>query len=258
MSGKEASALRCAGVQRFTDTYLDGEFADEERAEFDAHLAGCATCREYVKTQADWKKAFVEAAPREGAPAALRNRVLRRIRRAERPTMSWRRFATRVLPVAAAGGMVATFLVAHSHFATSPVAVAARTIHVRNLPIEIAGSPDRVRSWYHDKLDVSVRPPDFGQLAALRGGRLTNISDRQAAYLVYDVHGNKLSVFIFDPGDLQLESPHKTLVGNREVYLDEGQGYNVALFRDRGLGYALASDLDENQMLKLVSSAVGP
>jgi anti-sigma factor RsiW len=258
VSGKsgDGSALRCAGIQRFVDTYLDGEFAESERGEFEAHLAECEVCRAKVHDHAEWKHAFVTAAPREKAPAALRNRVLRKLRKQEIPSSSWRRFATRVLPVAAAGGMVATLLVARAHW-TSPVAVDALALHKRNLPIEIAGPPDQVRSWYHDKLDVSVRPPNFGQLAALRGGRLTNIRDRQAAYLVYDVHGNKLSVFIFDPGDLPIDAPRKAVVGNRDVYLDEEQGYNVALFRDRGLGYAIASDLDGNEMLKLVSSAVG-
>ena len=37
---KEGVALRCAGIQRFVDTYLDGEFAERDRGEFEAHLNG--------------------------------------------------------------------------------------------------------------------------------------------------------------------------------------------------------------------------
>ena len=48
------------------------------------------------------------------------------------------------------------------------------------------------------------------------------------------------------------------MIGNRDVYFDQEHGYNVALFRDRGVGYAIASDLDQDQMVKLVSSAVSP
>ena len=81
---------------------------------------------------------------------------------------------------------------------------------------------------------------------------------KQAAYLVYDVNGNKVSVFIFDANDVPIESRRKTVVGNREVYLDQEHGYNVALFRDHGVGYAIASELDQDQMMKLVSSAGFP
>ena len=83
--------------------------------------------------------------------------------------------------------------------------------------------------------------------AALRGGRLASIGDKQAAYLVYDINGDKVSVFIFDAGDLPIESRRKTVIGNREVYFDQEHGYNVALFRDRGVGYAIASDLDKSR-----------
>ena len=39
---------------------------------------------------------------------------------------------------------------------------------------------------------------------------------------------------------------------------DQERGYNVAMYRDRGVGYAIASDLDNDQMMKLVSGAVSP
>jgi hypothetical protein len=91
---------------------------------------------------------------------------------------------------------------------------------------------------------------------ALRGGRLANVGDRQAAYLLYDLGGNKVSVFIFDPGELPIEARHHAFIGNREVFFDGERGYNVALYRDHGVGYAIASDLDQGQMMRLVSAAV--
>jgi mycothiol system anti-sigma-R factor len=248
-------ALRCAGIQRFVDTYLDGEFAEGDRVEFEAHLAGCEPCRLKVQRQKEWKHAVKQAAPREAAPAALRNRVVRAVRKEQLAGQkSWRRWAARVMPVAAAGGMLATLIISRVNW--SPVAADVIAKHQRNYPVEVTGGADQVRRWYDGKVDFSVRVPSFGAQVALRGGRLANIGDRQAAYLVYDVHGNKLSVFIFDPGDLPLEAPKKTVIGNREVYFDQERGYNVALYRDRGVGYAIASDLDSDQMYKLVSSAV--
>jgi mycothiol system anti-sigma-R factor len=254
VTSKEGVALRCAGIQRFADTYLDGEFADRDRAEFETHLASCESCRVRIQHQAEFKRQLKAAAPREKAPAALRNRVLRSIRKEQQPQRAWRRWSARALPVAAAGGLLATLIVSRVSF--TPVAADVIAKHQRNLPVEITGRPDQVAHWYDGKVDFSVRVPQFGSQVALRGGRLANIRDRQAAYLVYDVHGNKVSVFIFDPGELPLDAPKKQVIGNREVFFDEERGYNVALYRDRGVGYAIASDLDSDQMYKLVSTAV--
>ncbi len=130
--------------------------------------------------------------------------------------------------------------------------------HQRNLPIEVTGRSEEVRRWYADKVDFPVRMPSFGGLRPWRfaGGRLANVRERQAAYLVYDVDGNKVSVFIFDPGEMPIEARRHQTIGNREVYLDGDRGYNVALYRDHGVGYAIASDMDQGEMLKLVSAAV--
>jgi mycothiol system anti-sigma-R factor len=256
MSGNEA--LRCAGISRFVDTYLDGEFAETDRAEFEAHLGDCESCRGKVRGQAEWKQAIKEAAPREQAPAALRNRVARSIARESKPMLSWRAWAVRAMPAAAAVGLVATFMVSKVQW--SPVAADVVAKHQKPMPIEISGGPDALRKWYADKVDFPVRVPPLCRQAAcsLRGARISSVGDKPAAYLVYDINGDKVSVFIFDASDLPIETRRKAVIGNHEVYFDQEHGYNVALYRDRGVGYAIASDLDQDQMIKLVSSAVSP
>src|SRR4051812_33266545 len=242
MSGKEA--LRCAGISRFVDTYLDGEFAETDRAEFEGHLTECETCRGKVRGQAEWKQAIKEAAPREQAPAALRNRVARSIARESKPMLSWRAWAVRAMPAAAAVGLVATFMISKEQW--SPVAADVVAKHQKTMPIEVSGGTDQVRKWYADKVDFPVRVPQLCRQAAcsLRGGRLASLGDKPAAYLVYDINGDKVSVFIFDASDLPIETRRKTVIDHREVYFDQEHGYNVALFRDRGVGYAIASDMD--------------
>jgi mycothiol system anti-sigma-R factor len=254
----DGNTLRCAGIQRFVDTYLDSEFAESERVEFEHHLQECESCRKKVKVQADWRIAIRAAAPRERAPAALRNRVQRSIaleaKKKSGAQRSWRTFATRVLPLAAAAGLVGSFMM--SRMSMSPVAADVIAKHQRNMPIEVAGPINQVRRWYSDKLSVPVNPPALCKTCQLRGGRLAEVANQQAAYLMYDDNGNKVSVFIFDPSSVPLELPDKTTVDSRDVYLDQEHGYNVAVFRDHGVGYAIAGDLDRQQMLKFVSAAV--
>ena len=259
---KELAALRCAGVRRFVDTYLDGEFAESDRVELEQHLESCDDCRAHVKSQADWKAAVKAAAPREAAPAALRNRVQRQISAAARESTPHRamvraganrRWAAKVLPVAAAAGVLGTLIFSRVSF--TPVAADVIAKHSKRLPMEVAGDPAAIAKWYADKLDFRFQAPQLSH-AALQGGRLSSVGDHQAAYLVYDLNHHKVSVFVFDASDLPIEAHQKRVIGNREVWFDEGRGYNVAMYRDRGVGYAIASDMDPNQMYELVSSAV--
>lgn len=257
MSGREA--LRCAGISRFVDTYLDGEFAETDRAEFEGHLAECESCRGKVRVQAEWKAAVKAVAPREPAPAALRNRVARSIARESKPMLSWRAWAVRAMPAAAAVGLLATFMISKVQW--SPVAAdIVDKWHRKSLPVDVAGGNDQVKQWFNGKVDFPVRPPPLCRTSAcqLRGARYASVADHPAAQLVYEINGDKVSVFIFDASDLPIETRRKTVIDNRDVYFDQEHGYNVALFRNHGVGYAIASDLDQEQMIKLVSSAVSP
>ncbi len=264
MSDGELARLRCAGVWRFTDTYLDGEFGEVERAEFEAHLEGCASCQAIVREQVAWKQAVRAAAPREVAPTALRERLAARLAEEPAPPSEVaaaraRRLGprlVRLVPYAAACAAALALVVTRGQHAALTADVIAK--HQRNLPLEISGrSTDEVRRWYADKVDFPVRPPSFDtRTVALRGGRLANVRDRQAAYLQYETNGNRVSVFIFDPGEMPMEARRRTMIGDREVYLDDERGYNVALYRDHGVGYAIASDMDQGEMMRLVSAAV--
>jgi anti-sigma factor RsiW len=271
--------LRCAGVWRFTDTYLDGEFGEKERAEFEAHLDGCEACRAQVREQAAWKQSVRAAAPRERAPDMLRARLTAALAKEPAPSSALvpaagngpkRSLGARLVsysPYAAAAAVAAAVLLTRGQHGAVTADIIAK--HQRNLPLEISGQPEAVRRWYADKVDFPVRPPAFPasfpaigatvggiQHVALRGGRIGNVRDRQAAYLQYDVDGNRVSVIIFDPGEMPIEARRHAFIGDREVFFDGDRGYNVALYRDHGVGYAIASDMDQGQMMRLVSAAV--
>ncbi len=255
---EEGGALRCAGIMRFVDTYLDGEFAERDRAEFEEHLVSCEACRQKTKQQSDWRAAIRKAAPRELAPAALRNRVLRQMSRQSPQRRSLRRWIQRVLPAAAAAGLLASYGASRLHLARE-LRVCDDVIakHQRNLPVEITGGTNQVEAWYQDKVDFPVRPPSFGQSVPFRGGRLSDIGEHPAAYLVYDDEGNKVSVFEFDLAELpEVASARVAWVRGHEVRLFERRGYNLAVFQLHGVGYAITSAVDQEKLIRLVDIAM--
>jgi hypothetical protein len=166
----------------------------------------------------------------------------------------------------AAGALAAAVLMVYlgaSHMApasASPIVEEAIAGHVKNLPVEVGGSDDDIRSWMRGKVAVPVRPPRFGtaRLApALVGARVYHFASRDVGQIVYRVRGgSQVTVYVFDPSGWELARGERQVVGGREVYLVEQAGYTVAVYRDRGVGYALASDLGEDELIQLVSASL--
>lgn len=253
VSGAVVESFGCTDAERFLGYYVDGELLGEDRVELERHLAGCADCARKAHAQAAYKAELKAALPRPELPVGLQERLRLALDRTPVAVPGWRTTAWKYAPAAVAAVLLITLVGTTRRF--SPVAAEAITSHRLDLPVDVTGSPDAVRAWFNQRVNFAVRPPHLPS-ATLVGARLSQIRDRRAAYLVYNVRGNRVSVFLFDPSDLAMESPRHFEAGGHEVYLDEQRGYHVALVRDRGLGYAFTSDLDEDQMIQLVSSAI--
>ncbi|MEC8022949.1 MAG: zf-HC2 domain-containing protein, partial [Myxococcota bacterium] len=48
---RHSRQMSCDDITRYTDVYLDNEFCDEDRAEFEAHLAQCSACTQRIEHQ---------------------------------------------------------------------------------------------------------------------------------------------------------------------------------------------------------------
>ena len=244
----------CAEAERFLDAYVDGEFAETERAELEQHLAACTSCARKARFAGAFKAGLKAAAPRERAPDLVRARVLAALGREPAPQLGWRRTAWRVAPAAAAA-VVLVGLAASTSRPSRVVADEAIESYARGLPLDVTGEATHVSQFLSPYVNFAVRLPQLDG-AALVGARLSQIRDRRAAHLTYNVRGNRVSVIMFDPRDMPIEAPRHRDVGGRPIYLVGDRGYQVALVRDRGVGYAYTSDLGEEQMIQLVSSAM--
>jgi hypothetical protein len=63
----------------------------------------------------------------------------------------------------------------------------------------------------------------------------------------------RVSVFVFDPRRIQVSGDDLTPqpVGSAQVRVGRANGYSVAVTQRGGVGYALASDMDERQTAEL-------
>ena len=264
------------------DLYVDGEICHVERAEIDAHLDGCAGCRAYVLSRGSMRDSLRSSVGSPCLSSEFRARLEARLREAQ-PACAMQQSGPHRVVIAAAGAALAaaaalatvgtirwlrpveTVLSEHGSPLSqgevagqatirTPIVSDAVRWHRRDMPVEITGPDEaRVSDWFVAKVEFPVRAPDFDAHAILLGGRIGNVQNHDAAYLLYDVDGSKVSVLIF-------EAEHSGLTqvtgGEGRVYVDNSSGYHVGLGQRDGVGYAFTSDLPAERFVELVAHSL--
>ena len=253
-------ALQCHKLEEtFLHAYVDGEFSGDEGAEVKAHLDGCVTCTHAVRLHESYKAAMMRASIT--APHALHGAVKAQLIAEVRQGRWGRAFRDprAVGAAAAAVGAAAWFLAGglqHPLFARSPTLVEdGIALHARALPLDFAASDvGSAQRWLEGKVDFGVQLPHLGQV---QGVRLSNVHSRQAAVVTYTLpagDGRRVSLLIVDDPEQQLAGAARR-IADREVWLSQARGFNVASWRNHEIVYSLISDLDEQDVLALVKSA---
>jgi anti-sigma factor RsiW len=258
----EQPTKECKELQQFLHVFVDGEFDEGDEREVSLHLSQCSSCRVEVARIETLKQRTKAVLPQYTASAALHQKISKSFSDAPKREAIPSRLSWWLAPLAASFFGIGVFV---SSYNTEPISqeVIADSIkrHERELPIEILGpSTDQVSLWFEGKVAFPVRVPRFPEGTHLLGGRLSAVNEEMAAHLTYEKGGRKITVLIFDPthGDLDKNikniSPNRVTIKNRDVYLSRTRGYQVAVFEDKGVGYTITADLDEDDLTEIVAS----
>lgn len=255
------AAMDCRELERSVDAFLDAEFDDRERAEAEAHLAGCPRCRATVEGQgrlraairAKLREAMAAPAAAGRAPDELRARLQRSLAKERRPL--WRRALT-PLPMATMAACAAGVLVVlASHSGNPDLLEDAIRNHHRGLPLEVDAAA--MPGWFAGKLDFRPSVPHFADGGVrVEGARLSNLREWPAAYVRYQLPRGQAGLFIVDDPDRRFDAPGREVhLGREVVRVASAKGYNVAIWRQDEIVYSLVSDLDEESLVQLVREA---
>jgi len=132
-------------------------------------------------------------------------------------------------------------------------------LHANPLPPDTT-NPDEMRK-YDALVGVKVRRPTLRPYAAsFRGARLHAMRDAQrTAMLQYTLgDGHHVTVYVFNPREMQLGTTHMQprVVKDEPIYVGSVRGFSVAAAERRGVGYALATDRDTDDCVKMVASSL--
>lgn len=257
---------KCEDIRGRLTLYLDDELQGEERGMVEAHLSDCESCAALFARELNFLNAIRKRAPFHVAPPELRAKVqniLRvgvteesRPRRASR--MGWLVAAAAVLLL-----LMLPLLVWRIYKQSNVPAVKASTFalmaadthlrHVRGqLPLEMeSGSPQQISSWFLNKVNFSVKLPNYqessGQekLYTLEGARLVNYQSDYAAYVAYRMKDRPISLVITSDSVARPYGGEEIQARGLTFHYNAIDGLKVLTWSDRGLTYALVSDLEE-------------
>lgn len=243
--------MDCREVQKFIYVYLDNEFDDADRVEFDAHLQHCPDCRELVNEEKRFKCFVRKSVKPVCCPSTLRDQITRGLDVADsnRPFVSK---AYRAMP-AMAIGLVITFLFWPTANSYTPLVEESVKAHQADLPNDVRGSRDEIQRFLRPRVKFRVALPlrNSGN-TRLIGARLSYFRGRPAVLYHY-LHGNRrITVVQFVGGEDQLPQPDAAYAAPQRIHYSLKRGYTVAVYRYRGVMHSVIGDLNPGEMRQLI------
>jgi anti-sigma factor RsiW len=241
----------CSELEPLIQAYVDGEIASSDAAELEGHLAGCPDCDARVSMERRERMALRQhlKASQTLAPDSVRNSVRASLQRERRRVMTTQltRWGSVTLAIAAAY----TVLFHTRSHVDIRLSEEAAMRHARLLPMEFREfSEANVETWFDGKLSHPVRLPRLANVT-LSGGRLSHLSDHDAAYVVYDA-APRPGERVHRVGLFVLEGRPSMDPRNSDIQILAIHGYNVAIWDGGGLSYQLVTDLDESEIRRMV------
>jgi anti-sigma factor RsiW len=273
----------CRHFVALLEPFRDGELSPADVIEVEEHLGECASCMERMRL-VEAMRASLKQAVRGEAPvtSAFEERIrmalsaerereerLDPAREAEVRMLSWRS----IVPIAAAAAVV-TVWAASANNRTQDVASANASMYGSSAPASVeklleelvknhehADSPQITEEAFVPQLEPEVGVPvkllSFKQYGARwEGVSVVPVNNQRAASFRYRIAGHKLTVYVYDSSRIPVRSKlQQRVVRDAPVYVGSRNGVSIAATERRnGIGYAVATDLNNDESAELVAS----
>jgi hypothetical protein len=247
-------------VERLVELSLDGELGPSEEADLAAQITGSPEARDLARRTKRFhlglRDKLREASKDTMTPPDLEHRVVYRLRCESEGAREARRPWGRAVVATLAVAVVVVAGWSTSAEVMDPEDLVER--HSSNRPPELRprGSLDETNQFLRSHLGFLVHVPEIREPhVRLVGVRLAQLRNHEAAHVMFDHRGARISMLAFPrPSRLRPPAGFTTrVVSGREVVVGQHRGYNLVAFAEGDVAYALVSVLDREQLLSLVS-----
>src|SRR5258708_9605617 len=120
------------------------------------------------------------------------------------------------------------------------------------LPLELVTDvPEQISNWFAGKLPFTVKLPNYQESSGqektyrLEGARLVGYKNDYAAYVAYQMRTRPISLVVDSDKVAQSTDRGQIVAKGITFHYNSINGLKVLTWSDRGLTYALVSDLEE-------------
>jgi anti-sigma factor RsiW len=272
----------CRRFVPLLEPFRDGELSPADVVDVEEHLVECERCAERLRLgealRLSLKQHVREAAPvTESFEERIRMALVAEREREERLSapvdihsrmLSWRG----IMPIAAAAAVIMVWAAsANNRVAdpklTSKADVASTPASVEKLIEDLVANHQRstgpqfteqtLLPQLESEVGVPVRAPNFKPYGAhWEGVSVVPVNNQRAASLRYRIAGHRLTVYVYDASRVPVRSTlTERVVRNAPVYVGSRHGVSIAATeRSNGVGYAIATDLNNDESAELVAA----
>jgi anti-sigma factor RsiW len=263
------------------DAHVDGELSPEQAVTIEAHAVDCAHCGARVRLEHSMRASLRRAVHEASVPTAAFQERLAQSLAAERERLAADSDTTRrgamlswntIVPLATAAAIALVWTASRdkdvrraNHPATA-TAAATPDMNVDQLLDDLVdrhiepASPAVVEPTelvrFEPEVGVPVKLPSLQQYGARwEGGRVVPVRNQRAASLRFHVAGHRMTLYVYNSERFPLKSKLEArVVKNEPVYVGWKRGYSIAATDHHGVGYAVASDLNDHENAEIVAS----
>ena len=241
--------MSCSGIRSRIALYVDREVNGAEAFEFEAHLTECAECRREYDDLRETVDAVRAACPIYEVPERSYAAVQRMVENWERRQRQRRWMpalvAAAVLLAVAAGWWISAGRSGYEQFAVE----AHRNVARGTFPLDIASEePPVVSSWLEPRVPFHLTLPNYPaggrKRYVLAGARLMQYRGEDVAFLAYKMDGRPISLLISSSSRIAPSGGESYRSAGLTFYFSSQQGLRIITWKDKGLTYALVSDLN--------------
>lgn len=130
--------------------------------------------------------------------------------------------------------------------------------HASPAPPAVTDPGPRLIHTLEPEVGVPIRIPKLQQFGARwEGGTVVPVSNQRAASFRYRLGGHRVTVYVYNAERVPIRARlEPRVVRNMPVFVGTHRGYSIAAVERRGVGHAVATDLDDDESAELAVAAV--